>query len=88
MTETDWNFPEGRFLAYVLAPVQHGQLALFIVLNAALQPIDFALPVLEQFRSWTLVLHTGCDHTGAPIYPTGAKTHVPPRTVLAFEGAP
>ena len=25
MTEEDWNFPEGRFLSYVLGPAEHGQ---------------------------------------------------------------
>jgi isoamylase len=88
MTEADWNFPEGRFLAYVLAPVQHGRLALFIVLNAAPEAIEFALPQLDQFKSWTLVLHTGCDHAGSPVFPSGAKTTVPSRSVLAFEGSP
>jgi len=87
MTEADWNFAEGRYLAYVLGPLHHGGQALFIVLNAAPLPIDFALPRLEQFKSWTLVLHTGCDHADAPIFPAGARSHVPPRTVLAFEGS-
>ncbi len=88
MTEADWSFPEGRFLAYVLAPTQHGKLALFIVLNAAPEPIEFALPAVEPFKSWTLLFNTSCDHAGAPIFPSGAKTKVPPRSVLAFEGAP
>ena len=35
MTEQDWNFAEGRFLSYVLAPVEGFAGALFIVLNAA-----------------------------------------------------
>ena len=65
MTEADWNFAEGRFLAYVLAPVHHGRHALFIVLNAAHQAIDFALPQIEQFKSWAPVLNTSCDHAGS-----------------------
>ncbi len=88
MTEADWTFPEGRFLAYVLAPPQHGRLALFIVLNAAPELIEFTLPALDQFRSWTLLFNTGCDHAGAPIFPSGARTKVPPRSILAFEGTP
>ena len=35
MKEEDWNFPEGRFLAYVLGPAEQGQQPIFIVLNAA-----------------------------------------------------
>ena len=88
MTESDWNFAEGRFLAYVLAPVHHGKHALFVVLNAAHQAIEFALPQIEQFKSWAPVLNTSCDHADAPIFPAGAKSNIPPRTVLAFEGSP
>src|SRR6185295_12050521 len=32
MTEDDWNFPESRFLSYVLGPIERGQAPLFIVL--------------------------------------------------------
>ena len=39
MTEQDWNFPEGRFLAYVLGPDEQGQAPIFIVLNAAPEAI-------------------------------------------------
>jgi len=88
MTDADWNYPEGRFLAYVLAPARHGGLALFIVLNAASDSIEFVLPRIKQFNSWTLVLHTACDDAGAPIFPSGAKSGAPPRSVLAFEGSP
>ena len=35
MKEQDWNFPEGRFLAYVLGPAEPGHVPIFIVLNAA-----------------------------------------------------
>jgi glycogen operon protein len=35
MKEADWTFPDGRFLAYVLAPMEQGQAPIFIVLNAA-----------------------------------------------------
>ena len=35
MTEADWNFPEGRFLAYVLNSIEPGDAPLYIVLNAA-----------------------------------------------------
>ena len=41
MTEQDWNFPEGRFLAYVLGPVDDSDEALFVVLNAVPQTIEF-----------------------------------------------
>src|SRR5262249_7137382 len=44
MTEADWKFPDGRFLAYVFGPLHGGAPALFIVLNAAAQAIDAQFP--------------------------------------------
>src|SRR5438128_1599243 len=46
MVERDWNYPEGRFLAYVLGPVEQADAPLYIVLNAALETNEFTLPVL------------------------------------------
>jgi len=88
MAEADWNFPEGRFLSYVLAPPPQGRSALFIVLNAAPQSIDFNVPHLDQFKSWARVLNTACDKAEAAIFLAGVKTSAPPRSVLAFEGTP
>ena len=39
MKEADWKFPDGRFLAYVLGPMEQGQAPIFIVLNAAPEEI-------------------------------------------------
>ncbi len=58
MKEQDWNFPEGRFLAYVLGPVEHGQPPIFIVLNAAPEAIAFKLPKMPEYKSWQQVLNT------------------------------
>ena len=46
MTPEDWNFPEGRFLSYVLGPMEKGQPPLYIVLNAAPEEIEFVLPTV------------------------------------------
>src|SRR5215510_2809572 len=58
MTEADWNFPEGRFLSYVLGAVQAGQSPLFVVLNAAVQEIEFTFPKLPEYSRWLAVLDT------------------------------
>ena len=47
MTEQDWKFPEGRFLAYVLGPVDEYP-PLFIVLNSAPEAIEFTLPTIPE----------------------------------------
>src|SRR5450756_886729 len=57
MTEEDWKFPEGRFLAYVLGPVEHGGSPIFIVLNAASEAIAFKLPKMPEYKSWQQLLN-------------------------------
>src|SRR5260370_18831022 len=54
MTEQDWNFPEGRFLSYLVAPLEPADAALYIVLNAAMATIEFTLPGLEYRRCTSL----------------------------------
>ena len=58
MKEADWNFPEGRFLAYVLGPMEQGQAPIFIVLNAAPEEIAFTLPKMPEYKNWQQVLNT------------------------------
>ena len=86
MTEEDWNFPEGRFLAYVLGPEEQGQAPIFIVLNAAPEPIAFKLPSLAEYKNWQQVLNTVDDARPARDFESGSETEAPPRSVLAFAG--
>jgi glycogen operon protein len=87
MTEPDWNFPEGRYLAYVLGPAEHGQPPIFIVLNAAPEAIAFKLPQLSDYQNWQQVLNTVDDQQATLNLASGAKTEAPPRSVLAFAGS-
>ena len=88
MKEQDWNFPEGRFLAYVLGPTEPGQPPVFIVLNAAPEAIQFRLPKMPEYRSWRQLLNTADVKQTAADFPSGNETTAPPRSVLAFAGAP
>ena len=87
MKEADWKFPEGRFLAYVLAPVKPETVPIFIVLNAAPEEITFKLPKLSDYKSWRQVLNTADSKKSAAEFASGADTKAPPRAVLAFAGA-
>ena len=87
MTEDDWNFPESRFLAYVLGPAQPGQAPVFIVLNAAPEPIAFKLPKMPEYRSWRQLLNTTDDSQSTTDFAAGADTEAPSRSVLVFSGA-
>jgi len=86
MTEQDWNFPEGRFLAYVLGATQEGQPALFIVLNAAPEEIAFKLPTLPEYKTWQQLLNSADARQTVVKLPAASDTKAPARTVLAFAG--
>jgi isoamylase len=86
MTEQDWNFPEGRFLAYVLGPTQEAQPPIFIVLNAAPEEITFTLPKLAEYKTWQLVLNSAEIKPTVVRLPAGSDIKAPARTVLALAG--
>jgi isoamylase len=58
------------------------------VLNAAPEGIPFKLPKLTEYKSWRQVLNTADDKLSIAILPPGADIDAPPRSVLAFAGAP
>jgi glycogen operon protein len=87
MTEQDWNFPDGRFLSYVLGPLARTQSPLYVVLNAAPDAIDLKLPTLPEYSHWTVVLNTADASQTTQEFASGAKSHAPARSVLAFAGA-
>ncbi|MDQ8727702.1 glycogen debranching protein GlgX [Bradyrhizobium sp. LHD-71] len=87
MTETDWNFPEGRFLSYALGAVGEAP-ALFVTLNAAPERIEFSLPKLPGYASWKLLLNTAEDRTAAHSFRSGTVAKAAPRSVMVLEGVP
>ncbi|WP_315775911.1 MULTISPECIES: glycogen debranching protein GlgX [unclassified Bradyrhizobium] len=88
MTQTDWTFPDGRFLAYVLAPLEQEQAPIFIVLNAAPEEIGFKLPELAEYKTWQQVLDTTEAQQKQVDFTAGADLKAPPRSVLAYAGLP
>ena len=87
MKEQDWKFPEGRFLAYVLGPVEAGQPPIFIVLNAAPEAIAFKLPKMAEYKNWQQLLNTADVKQTVADYASGSEAKAPPRSVLAFSGS-
>jgi glycogen operon protein len=87
MTEHDWNFPEGRFLSYVLGPVQAGQAPIYIVLNGATETIEITVPTLPEYNRWTLLLNTAPQAETGQEFPSGSKSHAGGRSVSVFSGA-
>ena len=88
MQEQDWNFPEGRFLSYVLAPTEPAGAPIFIVLNAAPEEIAFHLPKLPEYTRWQQLLNTIALEQTPTEFDSGVEGKAPPRTVLAFKGLP
>jgi isoamylase len=86
MTPEDWHFPEGRFLSYVLGPLEKGQPPLYIVLNAASEEIDFVLPMVPNVGHWTARLNTAASQDQQDSAP-GATLQAPARSVLVFSGS-
>src|SRR6195256_3376284 len=84
MKDSDWTFPDGRFLAYVLGPMEQGQAPIFIVLNAAPEEIAFKFPTMPECKNWQQVLNTTEIEQKTADFAAGAETRAPPRSVLAF----
>jgi glycogen operon protein len=85
MAEADWNFPAGRFLAYVLAAPDETGTPLFMVLNAAEEEIEFTFPEWPNVQSWTLVFETTgqlSEKGGGP----ASKAIAPGLSVTVYEG--
>jgi glycogen operon protein len=88
MSEEDWNYPEGRFLAYVLAaPAGDGE-PLLLVFNAASDPIEMTMPSWRDVATWCCVLDTSADSSTAEARTKtpGAKLGVSAVSVLGFAG--
>ncbi len=87
MKESDWKFPEGRFLSYVLGPMEPGHAPIFVVLNAAPEEIAFKLPRMADYKNWQQVLNTAEDKQTTASFVSAADTKAPPRSVLVFAGS-
>jgi glycogen operon protein len=89
MTEEDWAFAEAHYLSYVLAPMAPSGAPLFIVLNAAAEPVEFVLPHWPGIATWSRLLSTVADHhdRGGVKLRVGTKRMAPSHSVTAFAGA-
>jgi isoamylase len=90
MTEQDWHFPAGRFVSYLLAATSERGEPLFVVLNAASEPIEMVLPKWPHVRRWTRILDTATYPKPPDREPKSPAPRLvaPPQSVLAFAGIP
>ena len=88
MTEADWAVTEARFLSYVLASIEPSGVPLFIVLNAAPEPVEVVLPKWPSCNSWARVLGTVVDNSepGDFKIKIGTSHVAPAQSVTVFAG--
>jgi glycogen operon protein len=83
MTEEDWNFPGGRFLAYVLNAVTSDGAPLYVALNAASEPITIKLPDIDGWSGWREELSTA-SRLADRRWDGQATLEIPARSVLVL----
>ncbi|MGB8895814.1 MAG: glycogen debranching protein GlgX [Pseudolabrys sp.] len=88
MGEADWNFPDGRFLAYVLGAAVEGGEPLLIVLNGADDTVDITGPEWPAVGRWQCVVDTANGQSNSATLELGGHWSAQPRSVLAFAGEP
>ena len=88
MTEQDWHFPEGRFVSYVLAPVEDSPGPVYVVINGTPEPIDFTIAKWTGLNAWRLRVATVPFKEAASVtYSPGQTATGPARSVTVFSGA-
>ena len=85
MQESDWNYPNARFIAYVLAAPEAGGEPLYIVLNDAVHPVKITFPHWPGVARWFLALNTASDPPAGSHAP-GITWNAEARSVLVFTG--
>jgi isoamylase len=88
MQEADWNFPDGRFLAYILGAVIDGGEPLFIVLNGAEETVDITGPEWPAVARWQCLVDTANGQSNSATLDLGGHWAAQPRSVLAFADTP
>ena len=88
MSDADWNFPNSRFLSYVLAAAQEAGEPLFIALNGADEAVDLTFPQWPGVGRWQCVIDTSNGEPNQAASHPGGHWSAQPRSVLAFTGAP
>ena len=87
VTEEDWSFPEARCLAFVLAAEGKAP-ALFAILNAHFEPVEFTAPEGAIGKKWRILVATSPDgrEAGQEIAANG-KFEVEARSTIVLECA-
>jgi len=88
MSEEDWNFPDSRFVSYVVAAMEQGGAPLFVIINGAETDLEITFPEWPGAPHWRNVLDTAMGEPQTILGDTGSPWTVRARSVLAFAGEP
>ena len=88
MSAEDWNFPDSRFVSYVLAAPEQGGAPLFVIINGADADLDINFPEWPGSPHWQNVLDTAMGEPQKILGDTGSPWTVRKHSILAFAGAP
>ena len=82
MTETDWRFPDARFLAYLLRGSRQPLLVMF---NGHHEALEFSFPRSAGVDRWQVAISTANDTASSE--ETAEKQYaVPPRSIVVMSG--
>ena len=89
MTQEDWNFPQARYLSYVLAPVAAKGTPLFVVMNAGPEEVEFVFPAFLEWEDWSEILNTASvDKPEANLWHRVGERHkAASRSLSVFAGS-
>lgn len=88
MSEEDWHFPDGRFLSYVLAPIDENGEPLFVAINGFTEDIEFSFPEWPGATKWQNLLDTANGSPQSVAGDIGSPWTVKPCSILVFAGRP
>lgn len=88
MSEEDWHFPDGRFIAYVLGARDDASEPMLVVINGAATDVEFTFPEWPGAPKWQNLLDTGNGEPQSVLGDTGSPWTSQPSSILVFAGRP
>jgi glycogen operon protein len=88
MKEEDWTYPDARYLAYVLGPIEPQGAPIFIVLNAAPETVRYVMPGWADFTKWEQLLATAISgaEQSEQVIEAGAERNAEARSITVYGG--
>ena len=86
MKESDWSYPNARFIAYVLAASEAGGAPLYVAFNDATHDVKITFPQWPDITRWACLIDTAHGEPPTGTYAPGLTLNSQARSVLVFTG--